>query len=103
MFKNSGKLYIFFNRSLLGYGACIYVGSHGQFNLLVISAKIMEKSAYSAPQSKISVAVLAVKMEQKINLELYNIRFSEPVFIFDSEIVLQMIARNNPDFCSVSR
>ena len=53
-------------------------------------------SAYSAPQSEISGAVLAVKMEQKISQELFNIPLSDPVFIGDSEIVLMMIARNDP-------
>ena len=53
-------------------------------------------SAYSAPQSEISGAVLAVKMEQKISQELYNISLYNPVFIRNSEIVLRMIARNDP-------
>ena len=35
--------------------------SHGQFNLLIGSAKIMGKAAYSAPQSKIASAVLAAR------------------------------------------
>ena len=35
-------------------------------------------------------------MERKIILELCNITLSEPMFIGDSEIVLKMIARNNP-------
>ena len=88
--------YIFFYSSLQGYGACIYVESHNQFNLLVSSAKNMGKASYSAPQSKITSAVLAVKMERKITLELSNITQSEPMFIGDSEIVLKMIARNDP-------
>ena len=35
-------------------------------------------------------------MHQKINLELNNASSSDPVFIGDSEIVLKMIARNDP-------
>ena len=35
-------------------------------------------------------------MERKIILELCNITLSEPMFIGDSEIVLKMIARNDP-------
>ena len=45
IFKHSGKLYIFFYGSLQGYGACIYVKSLNQFNLLVSSAKIMGKAS----------------------------------------------------------
>ena len=96
IFKNSGKLYIFFDGSLQGYGACIYVEFQGQVNLLTSTAKTMGKSAYSAPQSEISSTSLAVKMHQKINLELHNTSFSDPVFIGDSEIVLKMIARKDP-------
>ena len=96
VFKNSGKLYIFIYGSLQGYGACIYMESQGQFNRLVSSAKIIGKASYSAPQSKIASAVLAVNMERKITPELSNITLSEPMFISDSEIVLKMIARNNP-------
>ena len=70
--------------------------SQDQFNILPSSAKIMGKSAYSTPQSEISSAILAVKMEQKINQELYKISLPNPVFIGDSEIVLRMINRNNP-------
>ena len=96
IFKNSGKTYTFFDGSLKGYGACIYVESPGLFNLLTSAAMIMRKSRYSAPQSEISEAVLAVKMQQKISLELHNTSFSDPVFIGDSEIVLKMVARNDP-------
>ena len=53
----------------------------------------MGKASYPAPQLEIASAV---KMERKINLELSNITLSEPMFISDSEIVLKMIARNNP-------
>ena len=70
--------------------------SQGQINLLTSTAKIMGKSAYSAPQSEISSSALAFKMHQKINLELHKASFSNPVFIGDSEIVLKMIARNDP-------
>ena len=70
--------------------------SQDQFNILTSSSKIMGKSVYSAPQSEIFGAVQAVKMEQKISQELYNISLSNPVFIGDSEIVLRMITRNDP-------
>ena len=70
VFKYSGKLCIFFDGSLQGYGACIYMESQGHFNLLISSAKIMGKAAYTAPQSEIASTVLAVKIERKINLEL---------------------------------
>ena len=56
----------------------------------------MGKAAYTAPQSEMASAVLAVKMERKINMELSNVTLSEPMFIGDSEIVLKMIARNDP-------
>ena len=39
-------------------------------------------------------ALLASRMEQKINQELFNISLSPPTFIRDSEIVLRMIAKN---------
>ena len=70
--------------------------AQGQFNLLISSAKIMGKAAYTAPQSEISRAVLVVKMERKINLELSNVTLLEPMFIADSEIVLKMIPRDDP-------
>ena len=76
VFKSSGQLYIFFDGSLQGYGACIYMKSNGQFNLLISSAKIMGKAAYTAPQSEICRAVVSVKMEWKITLELTNINLS---------------------------
>ena len=60
IFKNSGKLYIFCWQKFAGYGACIYAESQGQVNLLTSTAKTMDKSAYSAPQSEISSAALAV-------------------------------------------
>ena len=66
----------FFNGSLLGYGAWIYVCSDSQFNLLSRSAKILEKSAFSGPQSEIAGAVWATRMEQKISQELYNVSLS---------------------------
>ena len=96
VFNNWGQLYIFFAGSLQGYGARIYMHSQNQINILTSSAKIMGTSAYSAPQSEISGVILAVKMEQKISQELYNISLSNPVFFEDSEIVLRMIARNDP-------
>ena len=50
----------------------------------------------SAPQSEISGEVLAVRMELKVKQELYNIILKPSVFIGDSEIVLRMIAKNDP-------
>ena len=35
-------------------------------------------------------------MQQKISKELFNINLSPPVFIGDSEIILKMIAKNDP-------
>ena len=95
-FSNTlGNCTFFFDGSLQGYSACIYMESKGQFNLLISSAKIMGKAAYTAPQSEIASAVLAVKMEPKINLELSNVTLSEPMFLGNSKIVLKMIARDN--------
>ena len=79
IFNYSGQLYIFFDRSLQGYGACVYVLSNGQFNLLSSSEKILGKSAFSAPQSKIAGAVLVTRMEQKISQDLSNVSLSPPV------------------------
>ena len=76
VFNKTSQLYIFFYGSLQGYCACIYMHSQNQFNILTSSAKIMGKSTYSTPQSEISAAVLAVKMEQKISQELYNVSLS---------------------------
>ena len=56
----------------------------------------MGKTAFSAPQSEIAGAVLATRMEQKISQELFNVSLSPPVFIGDSEIILKMIAKNDP-------
>ena len=41
-------------------------------------------------------ADLAVKMQQKISQEMYNINLTSLVFIADSEIVLRTIAKNTP-------
>ena len=41
-------------------------------------------------------ALLASRMEQKINQELFNVSLSPPTFIGDSEIILKMIAKNDP-------
>ena len=90
VYQGSGQLYIFFDGSLQGYG------SHDMINQLYSTAKVMGKSAFSAPQSKMSGADLAVKMQQKINQEMYNVNLSPPVFIGDSEMVLRMIAKNDP-------
>jgi len=54
------------------------------------------KSAFSAPQSEMAGALLACRMEQKIKQELFNVSLSPPTFIGDSEIVLKMIAKNDP-------
>ena len=94
LFQKSGQLFIFFYGSLQGYSACNYVQSLNHVNILTSSAKIMGKS--SAPQSEISGEVLAVRMELKVKQELYNINLKPSVFIGDSEIVLRMIAKNDP-------
>ena len=70
IFNYSAQLFIFFDGSLQGYGACIYACSNDQFNLLYSSAKILGRTAYSAPQSEIAGATLAARMEQKISQEL---------------------------------
>ena len=54
------------------------------------------KTAYSAPQSDIAGATLAARMEQKISQELFNVTLSAPVFVGYSEIILKMIAKNDP-------
>ena len=92
----TAQLYIFFDGSLQGYGARMYICSNGQFNLLSSSSKILGKSAFSAPQSEMAGAVLATRMEQKVNQELSNVSLSSPVFIGDSEIVLKMMGKNDP-------
>ena len=56
----------------------------------------MGKAAYSASQSEISAVVLAVKMQQKISQELHTISLSDPVFLEDLEIILRMIACEDP-------
>ena len=96
IFKYSAKLFIFFDGSLQGYGACVYAHSNDKFNLLYSSAKILGKTAYSAPQSDIAGATLAARMEQKISQELFNVTLSAPVFVGYSEIILKMIAKNDP-------
>ena len=84
IFNYSSQLYTFFDGSLQRYGACIYVCSHDQFNLIYSSCKVLGKSAFSAPQSEIAGAVLATRMQQNIRQELYNVSLSSPVFIGDS-------------------
>jgi len=96
IFNYSAQLFIFFDGSLQGYGACVYAFSNNQFNLIYSSAKIKGKAAFSAPQSEIAGAVLATRMEQKITQELFNVNLSPPTFIGDSEIILKMIAKNDP-------
>ena len=61
IFNYAAQLYIFFNSSLQGYGACINVRSDSQFNLLSNSSKILDRSTFSAPQSEIAGAVLATE------------------------------------------
>ena len=96
IFQYQAQLFIFFDGSLQGYGACVYAHSGDQFNLISSSSKIMGKSAFSAPQSEMAGALLAARMEQKIKQELFNVTLSPPMFIGDSEIVLRMIAKNDP-------
>ena len=87
IFSYAGQLYTFFDGSLQGYRACVYMRSHDQFNLIYSSCK----SALSAPQS-----VLATRMQQKISQELSNLFLSPPVFLGDWEIILRMIANGDP-------
>ena len=96
IFRYQAQLFIFFDGSLQGYGACVYAHSGDQFNLISSSSKILGKSAFSAPQSEMAGALLASRMEQKIKQELFNVTLSPPTFIGDSEIVLKMIAKNDP-------
>ena len=96
IFNYSAQLFIFFDGSIQGYGACVYICSENQFNLLSSSAKIMGKVAFSAPQSEIAGAVLASRMVQKISQELSNVNLLPSLFIGDSEIILNMIAKNDP-------
>ena len=49
IFNYSAQLYIFFDGSLQGYGACVYACFYGQFNIISSSAKILGKTAFSAP------------------------------------------------------
>ena len=93
IFNYASQLYIFFDGSLHGYGACVYIHSHRQFNLISSSCKVLGKSTFSAPKSEITSPVLATRMQQKISQELYNISLSSPVFIGDSQIILRMIAQ----------
>ena len=96
VYQGSGQLYIFFDSSLQGYGSCVYICSQNMVTLLYSTSKVMGKSAFSAPQSEMASADLAVKMQQKISQEMYNINLTSPVFIGDSEIVHRMIAKNAP-------
>ena len=50
----------------------------------------------SAPQSEVSGAVLAARMEFKVKQELYTINLKPSIFFGDSEIILKMIAKNDP-------
>ena len=56
----------------------------------------MGKSALSAPQSEVSGALLAARMEFKVKQELYTISLKPSIFFGDSEIVLKMIAKYDP-------
>jgi hypothetical protein len=76
IFQYQAQLFIFFDGSLQGYGACVYAFSGGQFNLISSSSKILGKSAFSAPQSEMAGALLASRMEQKIKQELFNVSLS---------------------------
>ena len=62
VYQGSGQLYIFFNNSLQGYGSCAYIRFQNMVNLLYSAAKVMGKSAFSAPTSEMASADLAVKM-----------------------------------------
>ena len=86
----------FYDSSLQGYGAWIYIQSQNKVKILTSSPEIMGKSVFSAPQSEISSAVLAIKMEQKVKHELYTVNLKPSVFIVNSGIVLKMIAKNDP-------
>ena len=77
IFQYQAQLFILFDGSLQGYGACVYAHSGGQFNLISSSSKILGKSVFSAPQSEMAGAILASRMEQKISQELFN--FSLPL------------------------
>ena len=93
VYQGSGQLYIFFNGSLQGYGSFVDMHSQNMDNLLYSTAKVMEKSLFSAPQSEMSGADLAVKMQQKISQEMYNINLTSPVFIGDSESSSELLPR----------
>jgi len=95
IFNGVCDLKIFFHGSLKGYGACVYVVSGGQSNLLTSSSKIMGKSKFCDPQSEMCSAVLAVKMFVKIKEELSSIDVQSIKFIGDSEIILRMIGAGN--------
>ena len=60
------------------------------------SFPVLGKSAFCMPQAKIAGAVLAIRTKQKISQELSNVSLSTPIFIRDLEIILKMIAKNNP-------
>ena len=96
IFNYSAQLFIFLDGSLQGYGACVYACSNDQFNILYSSAKILGRSAFLVPQSEIAGATLAARMKQKISQELFNVSLPPPVFMGDSEIILKMIAKNDP-------
>ena len=96
IFNLTCSVNIFFDGSLQGYGACAYISSSDQVNLITSTSKIMGKSSYSAPQSEICAAVLALRMANKIQEELSNISISSTSFFGDSEIVLRMIQKNDP-------
>ena len=96
IFNYSCSIHTFFDGSLQGYGAAVYCISNQQSNLLTSCCKIMGKSSFSAPQSEICAANLAVKMVSKILEEFNNISILETQFIGDSEIVIRMIGKQEP-------
>jgi len=97
IFGFSFSLHICFDGSLQGYGAAAYVSSNGCSNLLTSCSKILGKSSFSAPQSEICGAVLAVKMYLKIRDELAgSCKLKETKFFGDSEIILKMINLGKP-------
>ena len=56
IFQYQAQLFIFFEGSLQGYGACVYAHSGRQFSLISSSSKILGKSAFSAPQAEMAGA-----------------------------------------------
>ena len=96
IFNYSCSIHIFFDGSLQGYGAAVYCISNNKSHLLTSGCKIMGKSSFSAPQSEMCAATLAVKMSIKVTEELSHVNIENVKFIGDSEIVLKMIGKQEP-------